>query len=167
MKKIFSTVGIFILLGIIGYLTFYFFSKKPQGNIQSIQSGLLPSATSSDFYAPAVPFPTTPTMTIGTNQGIVEVKNFYNSVVGIEEGLLILADADNYEIAYDRSNSNFLIYLRNPSLKNTRQNAETDFLEILGINQENACKLNVQESALPSSQLGENQNLSFCLNKLQ
>lgn len=189
MKK---TIYILIFVAVIalGYFSFKFFSGRQSQQSDQVQSGLLPNSPTTSVpsgdYSIESRFPKTNTITIGTSQGVVEMKNFYKTFVDTEEGLVILKDTDEYEIAYDRENSSFLIYLKNPSSKDDRKNAEADFLNILGINQENACKLNVQESGSASSQFaapsgeprsprgeaagqgrGENSYLSFCLNKLQ
>lgn len=179
IKKIIYVVILIAVIG-AGYFSFKLLSGRQTQPSNQIQSGLLPDSSISSTLPAHSPsentYPTTPMITIGTSQGIVEVKNFYNSIVDTEEGLLILADRDDYEIAYDRSNSSFMVALRSDAPK-ARKAGETELLNILGIGQPDACKLNVQVFLNPSVQfaasLGKprqgregNQNLSFCLNKL-
>ena len=172
MKKLFYIIGIIAVIGIVGYLIFVFFFQKLRqgtgGNGAHLpQQGLLPQTPQNSIALTSITdqFPKTPTVKLGTNQGIVEVKNFYNALADTEEGSVILKNLDAYVIAYRRDTSAFAIELFSNSIT-VRQAAETDFLNILGIGQADACKLNVQVQT-PTNQSGvENKNLSFCLNKL-
>ena len=126
-------------------------------------SSLLPSS-----YSITDTFPKTETISIGTTQGTVEVKNFYKTLIDTEEGSIIMADNENYQISYDRSDSKFYIDLVIASDYRERGNlysqtkAESELLNILGIGQQDACKLNVLVF-----QFGQNDStsLSFCANQ--
>lgn len=172
MKKAIYLTGILIALGMIGYFGFTFFRNTPQENdgngTQSLQSGLLPSVSENPLLTASITdqFPKTQTITLGTNQGAIEVKNFYKTAVDTEEGSVILKNLDDYVIAYRRDTSIFRIELFSPSAA-VRQNAEHDFLQILGTNQTDACKLDVQVILFRSAQDGENSRLSFCFDKIQ
>ncbi len=163
MKKTIYILGIAAGIGILGYLGFIFLFKRPGQQINPAgQPGALPPiATSTNPKSISDSFPKTPTIDIGTSQGVVEVKNFYIHFAYTEEGSLILKDGDDYSIGYKPDNSGFLIYLKTPPLASAREKAENDFLDILGISQSDACKLTVRVATAPN---GENSGLSFCFN---
>jgi hypothetical protein len=182
MKRIAIVVGILVVLGIAGYFAFMIFSKKtPQGSINSGVSGSTAESTNQDnSMQGSLPppqenppvnnqvsnraYPDTPTIKIGTSQGIVEVNNFYKSAVDTEEGLIILANPDEYDIAYDPSNSSFIIAIKINSA-GVRQNAENELLHILNVSQNNACKLNAIVTFPPPD--GEKSRLSFCFGNVK
>ena len=176
MRKFLYLIGIVAALGILGYLTFILFFRQgpPQGAANRqilVQSGLLPStplaanessSPSDNNYSITDQFPKTPTIKIGTSQGTVEVKNFYLTLVDTEEGSVILKRNDGeYEIAYRRDDSLFRVELWSPSAA-VRQNAEKDLLQILGVGQSDACKLNVEVTLFRTVQDGTSSPLSFC-----
>ncbi|MBI4085782.1 MAG: hypothetical protein HY433_00880 [Candidatus Liptonbacteria bacterium] len=170
MKKIIYIAGILSALGVIGYLGWMFLRETPQENIgngiSAPQQGLLPSAPANSPSITSITdqFPKTPTVKLGTSQGIVEVKNFYNALVDTEEGSVILKNLDDYVVAYRRDTSIFTIELFSNS-QAVRQAAETELLNILGIGQTDACKLNVTVSVpySPGNPLNAKSSmLSFC-----
>jgi hypothetical protein len=175
MKKIIY-IGVFVLIaGILGYLAFsFFFRKSSQETVTSgriaAQQGLLPanaipSQTPADTSsgAPSITdqFPKTPTLMLGTNQGAIEVNNFYLTIVDTEEGSVFLKDTDDYRITYRRNDSIFRIELYSPSIT-VRHDAEAEFLNLLNISQTDACKLNVEVIFYRTAQDGQSSPLSFC-----
>jgi hypothetical protein len=111
-------------------------------------------------------FPDAPrgaTFELGTSQGLVTINNFYNLPLAIDEEFLILKNTNDYQITYDTDNNQFFVYASSSPLDAARQKGETAFLSLLGVSQQDACKLNVLEgfpqgSSMANAQLG----LSFC-----
>lgn len=121
-----------------------------------------------------LPSPTKPPgnkFSISTSQGNVEVNNFF-SAAKIIETAVYLKETANYVIIYNSDSGQFLIalYGRTAGENNQdRQNAETDFLNILGVTRTDACKLNVDQevsNSYDNNLSGTNYQLSFCPNSL-
>ena len=154
---------IILVLAIIGggiYAWFYFSERNVESN--NVESSLNSTGTQPMSQLPvdykiADTFPKTEAISIGTGNGSIEVKNFYKTLVDTEEGSIIMADNENYQISYERSNSVFYIYFRNADL--SQPQAEMDLLDILGISQQDACKLNVLVFQFGQS---NGNSLSFC-----
>ncbi len=157
MKKIFYIIVVLAVAAVGGGIYFWFLSSKnvpqPPQNQQTIVSQSTQDVPPS--YSITDTFPKEDKITIGTANGSVEMNNFYKKAIDTEEGSVILTDNNDYEISYDRSASKFYIYLRNPG---SRSKAESELLNILGIGQKEACKLDVSVAAGQTS-VG---NLSFC-----
>ncbi|MDP3948666.1 MAG: hypothetical protein Q8Q17_01815 [bacterium] len=145
------------------YAWFYFSDSNVKSN--NVNSSPATSTETNPIsqmpvnYSIADTFPKTETISIGTGNGAVEVKNFYKKIVDTEEGFVIMADNENYQISYERSTSVFYIDLRTETVLQTK--AESDFLSVLGISQQDACKLNVLVFHAGQS---NGTNLSFCTN---
>ncbi len=172
MKKIIYIILAIAVIGGGAYAWFYFSkqtgsSAQPSASLPSVQSqsqAQAPAARQTASLSNSITdsFPKTETINIGTGSGSVEVKNFYNIAADTEEGFVIIEDTSDYQIAYDRSTSNFYIYMR--SITAQQSKAEDHLLSILGIGQQDICKLNVFVL-----QLGHQQGtgLSFCANKVK
>ena len=154
---------IILILAVIGggvYAWFYFSKNDTQaGPAAELPSVSSSSSLPSPSYSIADTFPKTETISIGTGNGSIEVKNFYKTLVDTEEGSIIMADNENYQISYERSTSVFYIHFRNDAVSQSQ--AEADLLNVLGISQQDACKLNV---LVFQSGLAEGSRLSFCAN---
>lgn len=102
---------------------------------------------------PPSPQPPTPSPTIvppkpqilnRVNIQGVSVNNFLETSRTIEEtGEVFIAEKPEYAIVYHKSNGSFLISILSAPFETIRQNAEEDFLQILGIDKTSACKLDV------------------------
>ena len=156
---------IILILAVIGggvYAWFYLSERNVESN--NVESSLNSTGTQPMSQLPvdykiADTFPKTETISIGTGNGSIEVKNFYKTLVDTEEGSIIMADNENYQISYERSTSVFYIHFRNDAVSQSQ--AEADLLNVLGISQQDACKLNV---LVFQSGLAEGSRLSFCAN---
>ena len=147
LKKIFYIILILAVIGGGIYAWFYFSKKAPQNN----QTASLPEVSTSGTSQPASSaqssysitdtFPKTDTISIGTSNGSVEIKNFYKNIIDTEEGHVILADSADYQISYDRNTSIFYINLISAAAQQSK--AENQLLGILGVGQQDICKLNV------------------------
>ena len=154
-KTLLFGIIILVLLGIL----FYVFISKRGGS---------PTATQPPPGASAhgtIHIPSGDTIVIGTPQGSVTMKNFYKAVLDTEEGFAILRDRSDYQIAYDTNTSRFSIAVLGAPFDEARKKAEADFLSILGITKNDACRLavSVVSSARNSEvQAEKNMGLSFC-----
>lgn len=163
MKKILYIILIIAVIGGGIYAWFYFSKPGAQSNPVTSSLPQVSSPTSAPLpasYSIADTFPKTETINIGTGNGAVEVKNFYKKIVDTEEGFVIMADNENYQISYDRSDSKFYIDIRIETAQQTK--AESEFLTILGIGQQDACKLDVFVFHAGQS---NGTNLSFCVDR--
>ena len=161
--KIALYIILFIALLAGGIYAWFYFSERnvKSNNVESSlnSTGTQPMSQLPVDYKIADTFPKTETISIGTGNGSIEVKNFYKTLVDTEEGSIIMADNENYQISYERSTSVFYIDLRTETA--SQPQAEADLLNVLGIGQQDACKLNV---LVFQSGLAEGSRLSFCAN---
>ncbi len=115
--------------------------------------------------------PTGATLTIGTNQGSITVKNFYLSNPQINEaGDYVLETTTNYAIVYLPTYSGFWIGVSSTPFSSWRIPAEADFLSLLAITKSQACDLSVSEGVIYSPSNpddGSSFPLSFCGNAFQ
>jgi uncharacterized membrane protein len=106
-------------------------------------------------------------ITIKTTTGEISVNNFRKNAEVIENGNEYFVDKDKYNISYDPSYQGFIATLLvNQDIENTRKEAENDFINALGISQEDACKLKVflyvSAALTDNEELYQNHGLSFC-----
>jgi hypothetical protein len=106
-------------------------------------------------------------------KGTVSVKNFYASnPTVIHGGSVVLKQTDNYLLLYDPNDDipdnqtgRFWVQIAGSPFERWRQLAEKDLLTILGINQSDACKLDVVVGVVYSRGNplnGKSFPLSFC-----
>lgn len=162
MKKIF--IGILIVIIVIAALLWFLFRASPTPVTPS-NSGVASPAANSGELSPVYQVPASPTITLGTSHGSVTVNNFYKIAPGAEDEFIVIARNDNYEINYDTTNSGFYIDIKQPPFTANRASAEADFLNLLGVNQADACKLTVAIGAEPAASAGSGGSfpLSFCV----
>ena len=130
------------------------------------------SNSNSDFPAPAsgsVPvvsenFPDTSLLDLAAKDGVVTVKNFYKNIVASEEDSLVIARTTEYFITYQKTQNYFWIAITGGDFKQSRLEAESAILTLLGISKEDACRLDISVGAPYGSQIpaGEKSGLSFC-----
>ncbi len=191
MKKtviIISVVAVIVVLGFVYY--FFFFPKNnPVPNIEAGGGGALPTSTStsippslgtssasgsvvsiSDYVGTAAQIfgsvPTSTTLAIGTTRGTVTVNNFYTTSTPVNEsGDLIIKQTPEYLVTYTPSNGSFWLAITGTPFSTWQSAAEKDILVILGINETDACKLNITSGVIYNP--GDQNNsksfpLSFC-----
>ncbi len=112
-------------------------------------------------------FPTSTTLTLGTSDGNVTIKNFYNnaSYITQDQQAVVIQENVQYTIVYNVGDSSFVISLLSTPLEAARQAAESAFLSALGISEQDACKLEVYEGvpiSISDEYPGESFPLSFC-----
>ena len=106
-------------------------------------------------------------MTINTGKEKIEVTNVYKNPVEIFKSGVEFKKNSDYLIDYYSPDQLFIIIITNPNISEARKRAEKDFLDTLSINQEQACKLNIQLGVpfnVNEVAAGINFGLSFCPN---
>ncbi len=182
---------ILILVTIIGLASLVFivvlFLKNKQSISEPTSTQSLPNAKTSTQVTSGTPSATdtsiTPNMSnlptdskisipSSDSKGSISVDNYYNapSSTVIDDKDVLMETNKNFDIlAYNYNNEKtFLIYLKNSeeSLEMTRKNAESVFIEKLGITKEQACLLVVSERLADDikGSTTEDYGLSFCPN---
>ena len=134
------------------------------GNLPPVVTSTLPDQASTSTTS----HPTGSTFQIGTGQGVVTVKNFYDTdaYITADQQTVVLVQNDNYNIVYNRGDSGFIIVFLtvSGSLQDEQAAAEADFLAQLGVSNADACKLNVDEHVIDKTSVdyGDAMGLSFC-----
>lgn len=176
MRKTIYVAAVVAIIALAGFFIVknVFFKE----NTEAVKPPTLAAEPAARNISKLTDIPQGEVLSIGTPRGAVSVRNFYASALGAEEQFVILKKNENYEINYDTYTSGFSIYISAAPFAANRLAAEKDFLDILGIDAIEACKLNVWEDAAPgvrpdSSELGLTPHLvflsvglSFCANKL-
>lgn len=170
---IYVIVGLLVIgLGVFIIFKTGILSSGNMDNNNALSTGQLPntatsSAQSNQTPVPAVTdFPNAPqgaTFQIGTSKGLITINNFYTFPLIVDEEFLILQNNDQYQINYNTEINQFYIYFSVGPSSTFRNETETAFLNLLGISESDACKLNVAEGYpgnLPSAP--QQQGLSFC-----
>ncbi|MEI8343600.1 MAG: hypothetical protein WCF93_01465 [Candidatus Moraniibacteriota bacterium] len=176
---------ILILVTVIGLASLVFIAVLFLKNKQSISEptstqslpnakNSTPSATDTLITSNVSNSPTDSKISIPSSdsKGSISVDNYYNapSSTVIDDKDVLIGTNKNFDIlAYDYNNEKtFLIYLKNSeeSLETTRKNAESVFIEKLGITKEQACLLVVSERLADDikGSTTEDYGLSFCPN---
>jgi hypothetical protein len=126
-------------------------------------------STATDTPNPGSPpppaAPSGNTITIGTPNGTVTVKNIYKSFVGWEEEYFTFSQSAGYKFLYNPNNGSFAISINAGPILQTIPQAEAAFLTALGVSKADACKLSVTvgvASVASSDLAGKALGLSFC-----
>jgi hypothetical protein len=165
MKRTIIIVGVIIVVLIVIIVLFFLRGSGSSGGAPNpVGTGTLPTPPIGSSSSTN---PTGSTFTIGTSEGTVTVNNFYKNAafVSSDGQAVALTQNPQYTIVYNTSDSGFIISLLSEPLATARADAESGFLQELGISQGDACKLNVDEGVpidVTSEYAGENLGLSFC-----
>jgi len=136
----------------------------------SQEKTVLPSDQNEALNQPLFPIPdkNEENFTIKTSSGDVVIENVYkNYLYDLSGNGVAFKDNDEYYIAYYPEDQGFIITIMNSNIQKARDNAENDFINTLGINKEQACKLKVflgVPISVSEKAAGENYGLSFCQN---
>lgn len=110
--------------------------------------------------------PTGSRLPIGTAGGTVQVNNFYTFGVGVgDDGIIVIKSTSTYWFTYDPASGSFWIAVAGVPFDTIRAAAESDFLTTLGVNQADACKLDVSVGvpySVGNPLDGQSFPLSFC-----
>jgi hypothetical protein len=104
------------------------------------------------------------------NKKEIVINNIYkDNPKKITSGSVTFRDNNYYTMYYNADDQSFAITINNQNLNVSRKKAEEDFLEILGINKEEACQMDVSLVVtynVNQKAAGQNYRLSFCPNGL-
>jgi hypothetical protein len=108
-------------------------------------------------------------MTIPTqNDEPVETNNVYlHPAENLSNNGVGFVSNNDYYVSFYPDDRSFTVTIQNSNLKDTREKAETAFLQALGITQEQACRLNVSlyvPEFISAKNSGQDFGLSFCPN---
>ncbi len=160
MKKTLIIVISLVVVAAAAYFVFTNISKQtPELPIAETKS------TSPNDLRAIYSAPTSTVIVIGTPQGSVTTRNFYQKALGAREQFIVIEQNDMYEITYDVETSGFFANIKSGPLAETRPRAEAALLSALGVNQADACKLEVGvgiESAVDIAASRQILRLSFC-----
>lgn len=103
---------------------------------------------------------------IKTSEGIVVVNNFFSNAIQQSPSSFALKETEEYSVMYDARPPSFHIVIAREPRDQQRMAAESALLNILGISEADACKLNVSVRA-PRFLIGmpaatRDYHLSFC-----
>lgn len=105
-------------------------------------------------------------MTVKTSGGDIEINNLYkNPVANLFQNGVLFRQTPDFEMSFYPEDQGFIITLLNPDLKKSRDEAEKEFLEALGIDKSQACFLKISlgtTSDISEKTAGRNFGLSFC-----
>jgi hypothetical protein len=159
MKKTFYFLIIIFIIGIAStaYLFLTRHRKYPQNQTKPVATQ--PKMPSSDSGK----------ITIKTEKGDVSVNNIEKDPVQkiAFDDSVVFRKTDDYEMSYYPTDQGFIITLQNSDLTNARTAAEKDFIDALGISQEQSCFLKVTLNGpfdVSQAASGRNYGLSFCSN---
>jgi hypothetical protein len=162
MKKI---IYFFIILLIIGIASVaYSVLTKRQAPLQN-QPG-------TAAVQPEQPLSDSDKITIKTENGDVVINNIQKNPlekIAFDDSV-VFGKSNDYTMSYYPPDQGFIITLQNSDLVAARTAAEKDFVEALGINQEQSCLLKVTLNVpfdVNQAASGKNYGLSFCPNGKQ
>ena len=168
-----------IIIGIIGSLSLAVFLSFTllSGDVDTDPSDelQLPINNSQQMFTPveSQELFADPEITItGVNGGNVTIANIANKTQGFSPGVGMYqftgsqqADPRPYSLLFNANNSSFAISLDSPPFDLARSRASYDFLELLEITQQEACRLNVYVSVTAAQDpelAGQNLGLEYC-----
>jgi hypothetical protein len=162
MKKIFN-IAILILFVVIIFLAAYVYvAQKKAAQKNNATPAVQPIAPT------VVPQENEEKMTIQTGSGDVAINNLYkNPIAKLYHNGVLFQQASGFEMSFYPDDSGFIISLLNPDLQKSRDEAETAFLNTLGIDQKQACLLKVSlgtTADINEKAAGQNFGLIFCPN---
>jgi hypothetical protein len=107
------------------------------------------------------------TLSFQTQKGEVRVNNFYREAEFIlEDGHATIKRVDDYTLTYVALLKSFQITITAPDILDTKNRAEKDLLNILGVSPQDLCKMNpvvfVDKGFDPRSEYTRSFPLSFC-----
>lgn len=172
MKKI-IILGLLVLL-VLAAVFFFVSSRSGTSGVGGV-TGTLPvavtgtpptSGTTSSAPGFVASVPGGGNLVLGTPQGSVTVNNFYTGAkISPDRTSVLIAETPAYVISYYAPDSSFNILIEQLPFATIRAEAESAFLQKLGISEQQACKLKVQVGtpiSVDPSYAGQNIGLSFC-----
>ena len=170
MKKTFIIIAILVVAAAGFFIAANLIARRggtpPSPASPGLNQTVPPIQTASS--TPPLASSTGSTITIGTPNGSVTVKNFYASSTTIyPEGDQQVRKTPLYEIVYNKADSSFSIGILQSPVAPAIAAAENDLLQTLGISQQQACQLKVTVGIpwwVDEANAG-GRGLSFCVGK--
>ncbi len=161
MKKFIIIAIALIVLLAVGAVIF-FGQKQGTAPLPPVNSGL-PAATSTIISNP----PSGNIVTLQTSQGAVHINNIFKNPQQVtpDKTSMLVSGTNGYDILYYAPDGSFLISISATPVTTIIAQAESAFLQLLGISKSDACKLKVQVSvpiSVDPNYAGQNFGLSFC-----
>jgi len=158
---IFIAFGLLLILAIILVISS---KNKPARDSQPVPSQ--PSFPRPTTFS--TPPPGDEKMPVNTPKGAVEINNLYKDPAKTlsQSGVGFIRNPDYY-MSYYPEDQGFIITILNPNIEQSRIDAEKDFLQFVGITEEQACLLKVTLNVpfdVNAKASGPNYGLSFCPN---
>ncbi len=169
MKKIILISAIVVFGLAVVVAAFYYLGSAPSGPSSNGSTSTFPiSQTSTPPIAPPpAAGSSSGIFNITTPEGVVTVKNFYQSAVLVTASgsQALVARTPGYDISYYQPDNSFAISISQKPVMTARAQAEAALLEQLGISQADACKLKVTVGvpiSVDPQYAGMDLGLSFC-----
>ena len=157
-KKIIIVLIVLILLT----LTFFLIKDRKTQETETIFEKNIPSEETSSSVLLPTNSQNSSTITISG----VKMKDFYKSDPKVNErGDVTLADEEGFDILYFSKENSFLISILGSPFESVRIDGEREFLNLLNINETEACKLDVAITTplfANRNEAGKIYKLSFC-----
>ncbi|MFC1625584.1 hypothetical protein ACFL1Q_00880 [Patescibacteria group bacterium] len=154
---------IFLIFLVIILLVFFLIKNRKKAVSDSIQ----PNESNLPQFTPPPSTPLTKQEdTSSTTVSGVKMRDFYKTASKIDEaGDMLLFGKEEYSIYFFPNEKHFLITILKSPFQEIRLQAEKEFLKLLDISEEDACKLNsnvVTPRFANSEEAGKYFKLSFC-----
>jgi len=157
-------VAVLVLSIVCGII--FFRSAKNQQPAPSQPSNQNAGGLPSEGYY--IPTSSDKDIHIQTPAGEVVINNIYKDAINTySDGGVSFKNNNDYYIAYYPQDQGFIITIENQDIQTARQKAEADFVQTLGITQQQACQLRVSLGvpvSINEQASGGNYGLSFCPN---
>lgn len=155
MNRLTLIIVVFAIIATVCTLIFLIFLR-----ITSVTPTPPPSPTPTRATIPVPTYPTTDTI----QSSGVKIKNpFVGAKEFTTQGDALTAKTDTYSIIYLRQFDEFIITVDAEPFESNRLAAELDFINRLGVTQQDACKLNASISPpKKEGELAPHYKLSFC-----
>jgi hypothetical protein len=106
---------------------------------------------------------------VATDKGPVFINDIEKNPIEkiAYDSSVVFGKSDNFTMSYYPPDQGFIITIDSPALEQSRQQAEKNFLDLLGVSKEQACLLKVTLNVpynVSEAASGQNYGLSFCPN---
>lgn len=170
-RIILIVVVVVVIIAVAGIIIIKFIGGNGSSSLAPAGTAMpsVPAGSGNQTVPIQTIYPNAPTgsrFPIGTASGIVQVNNFYTFGAGVgEDGVIVIKSTSTYWFTYDPSAGSFWIAVSGAPFSAVRTVAESDFLATLGVDQADACKLDVSVGVPYSAGNplnGQSFPLSFC-----
>lgn len=170
-KKYIIIIGLLIIISLILIVLIGFALRSDNPSQTSTNP---PSPTTIPLPSPSITlipsYPPTPIPQAGDIMidGIA-VNNFRENPIQIlENGDIVISENQNFQIIFNDPNQKFTLRLLGTDFEDSRQNAENALVTILGLDEDNICRLYIEEEVpinVNNEQRGKLYPFSSCLHE--